>query len=170
MVLHCTFYIAHNYCNHVKWAWLHLENTVLLFNPWTVWRGTMVLNFWTNMVIYFFCVCVHNFGVQFIPFELGKVFEGKKKRTKSMHETIAVTWGFKLWPWKEWLEKHFESICQLNLSYFPTNCISNCSICSRLSTNQFFFQCCFQNLCFQLQQNLLWTDEIRHVWLVPVQA
>ena len=25
------------------------------------------------------CVCGHNFGVQFIPFKLGKLFEGKKR-------------------------------------------------------------------------------------------
>ena len=45
----------------------------------------------------------------------------------------------------------FSSWYRLNLRAIPTNYISNCSMHSRLTTNQVFFQ---------LQQNVQWTDEM----------
>ena len=39
----------------------------------------------------------------------------------------------------------------------------SCSICSNLSFYQVILKCYFKNPCFQLQQNVLWTNEIMRV-------
>ena len=60
----------------------------------------------------------------------------------------AITQRGKLWPWRN-DSKNILSWYRLNFSAIPTNYISNCSIHSRLTTYQVFFQ---------LQQNVQWTD------------
>ena len=117
-----TFCIAHN-PNQGEWAWL-LRRTQYCFSihgpcEEVQWSLTLEQACWP---IFFVCIIlVYNLS----PLNWGnkkKFFEGKKKK-KLKACTKPVTWGFKLWPWEEWLEKHFESIYRLNLSDFLTNYI-----------------------------------------------
>ena len=52
--------------------------------------------------------------------------------------------------------------------WFFINYILHCSKCPRLSAYRDFFKYCLSNLCFQLRQNVTWTDKIapliRHKW------
>ena len=58
----------------------------------------------------------------------------------------------------------FLTQCHLNLCDFPTNFPktyrSSFSIPLRLFTYEVFFKCYFKNPCFQLKQNVSWTNEM----------
>ena len=106
---------------------------------------------------------LHNFGEQFIPFKLGKLkllWRGKKGKAKSVHK--AVTRGCKLRIWKEQLKEWFELMSH-TFTQFSHKFSISCSICSNLSFYQVILKCYFKNPCFQLQQNVLWTNEIMRV-------
>ena len=51
----------------------------------------------------------------------------------------------------------------LTFLQFSHKLLIGCSICSSLSFYQVIFKCHFKNPCFQLQQNVLWTNEIMRV-------
>jgi len=64
--------------------------------------------------------------------------------------------------------KNVLSECHLESCDFSITYILHCSRYPRCSAYQDFFKYCFSNLCFQLPQNVMWTDEIkpvvRHKW------
>lgn len=94
---------------------------------------------------------LHNFGVQFIGGILKKFFEGKLKACMK-----PVTRGCNLWPWKERLKERmsfkFWFSQKLNIKLFLT--LEPLFLLS-------FFKCYLQNTRFQLQQFVLWPDEMR---------
>ena len=51
----------------------------------------------------------------------------------------------------------------LTFLQFSHKLLIGCSICSSLSFYQVIFKCHFKNPCFQLQQNVLWTNEVMRV-------
>ena len=111
-------------------------------------------------------ILLHNFGVQFISFKLGKLkllWMGEK--VKLNVSTKAVTRGCKLWPLKEQFKEQFEWMSLKFVQFSHTSSIS-CSICSNLPLYQVIFKCYFKNHCFQLQQNVLWTNEMTRVIIV----
>ena len=57
----------------------------------------------------------------------------------------------------------------LNGVIFSINFIWYCSVCSTLSTCQVLPKYFFNKLCFELPQNVTWSDEQR-AWLARVQA
>ena len=61
----------------------------------------------------------------------------------------------------------YQDVVKLKIVWFFRQIIyKNCSIRSRISTNQVFLKCGFKNLCFQLpRESMKW-----RAWLVPVQA
>ena len=66
----------------------HSENTVLLFNKWTMQTGTMLLSSWTSGVTSIFhCIifCTN------LPLQLGeikKIVEGKKKKKEDIAKNV----------------------------------------------------------------------------------
>ena len=78
-----------------------------------------------------------------------------------------VTWGHKLWPQKWKMKEHFESV-SFEIVWFCHKLYIRLPGCPKPSASTDFFKCCFDNLCFQLMQNVIWTNEImcmvRHKW------
>ena len=117
--------------------------------------------FFFNFLIFFYfsLVFVIILVYNLYPFN----WKNKKKFIEGKVCTTPVTCGCKLLPLKRRLKEHCASRCRKKLRDFSTNCITNCSIHSRLSTHLFFFKSGFKNLCFQLPQIVPWTNEMTRV-------
>ena len=78
-----------------------------------------------------------------------------------------VTWGHKLWPQKWQMKEHFKSV-SFEIVWFCHRLHIRLPGCPKPSASADFFKCCFDNLYFQLMQNVTWPNEIkcmvRHKW------
>ena len=107
-------------------------------------------------------ILLHNFGVQFISFKLGKLkllWMGEK--VKLNVSTKAVTRGCKLWPLKEQFKEQFEWMSLKFVQFSHTSSIS-CSICSNLPLYQVIFKCYFKNHLLPAAAKCIvnqWNDE-----------
>ena len=78
-----------------------------------------------------------------------------------------VTWGHKLWPQKWQMKEHFESV-SFEIVWFCYKLYIRLPGCPKPSASADFFKYCFDNLYFQLMQNVIWPNEIKcmvsHKW------
>ena len=119
----------------------------------------MVFSSWTNMVTYIFFYAILMYKISPLNWRNNK---RNKRWAKSWACTKPVTRGCKLSPSKGRLEEYFEAM-SFKFVWFSHKLWIKLFYKLETFSSSFFFKCYFKNPCFQLQQNVLWTDEMTRV-------
>ena len=94
---------------------------------------------------------LHNFGVQFIPFKLGKLkkdyWKGKKNRTKSVHKACFLR--VQIMTLKKWLKEIFWANILFKFKWFSYRLYIKLFHMLKTFYLSILFKCCFKNTCFQ---------------------